>query len=179
MSVLLERPGLPMSALAEAAVLPSASLTRHVDRLVERALVVRRVDPHDKRRARSPPSRRWAASLALRLRSCEREIEHDIVAGLGSERYTRADPRAAGPAAPVRLRSYRLAADQHRLVDEPDAEARLHAVANLPGQRQQVVRGGAAPVGEREGVPGRQAGRCRAPYPSRSRRARSARPRWS
>lgn len=87
MSVLLERPGLPMSALAEAAVLPSASLTRHVDRLVERALVVRRVDPHDKRRAvtaLSPMGR----DLALRLRACEREIEHDIVAGLGSERYT-------------------------------------------------------------------------------------------
>jgi len=86
MSVLVERPGLPMSALAEAAVLPSASLTRHVDRLVERSLVVRRIDPHDKRRAvtaLSPMGR----ELALRLRASEREVEGDLAAGLGSERY--------------------------------------------------------------------------------------------
>ncbi|WP_244931104.1 MarR family transcriptional regulator [Nocardioides sp. W7] len=85
-AVLLERPGLPMSALAEAAVLPSASLTRHVDRLVERALVVRRIDTHDKRRAvtaLSPMGR----ELALRLRATERDIETDIAMGLGSERY--------------------------------------------------------------------------------------------
>ena len=31
-----------------------------------------------------------------------------------------------------------LAADQHRLVDEPDAEPRLDAVADLAGQGQQV-----------------------------------------
>jgi DNA-binding MarR family transcriptional regulator len=49
MAVLLARPGLRMSELAEAAVLPAASLTRHMDRLVERAVVIRRIDPDDKR----------------------------------------------------------------------------------------------------------------------------------
>jgi DNA-binding MarR family transcriptional regulator len=86
LSVLLERPGLPMSALAEAAVLPSASLTRHVDRLVERALVVRRIDASDKRRAvtaLSPMGR----DLTLRLHATEREIEADVAAGLGAERH--------------------------------------------------------------------------------------------
>ena len=49
LAVLLAQPGLRMSDLAEAAVLPPASLTRHVDKLVERALVIRRIDPKDKR----------------------------------------------------------------------------------------------------------------------------------
>ena len=51
LSALRERPGLRMTELAEFAVLPAASLTRHVDRLVERALVIRRIDPDDRRRA--------------------------------------------------------------------------------------------------------------------------------
>ena len=49
LSALQEAPGLRMSDLAEAAVLPPATLTRHVDRLVERALLVRRVDAEDRR----------------------------------------------------------------------------------------------------------------------------------
>lgn len=51
LAVLDEHPGTTMTALAAAAVVPAASLTRHVDRLVERSLVVRRVDSHDRRRA--------------------------------------------------------------------------------------------------------------------------------
>lgn len=51
LAALLERPGLPMTELADAAVLPAATLTRHVDRLAQRALVIRRIDPHDRRRA--------------------------------------------------------------------------------------------------------------------------------
>ena len=50
MAVLLDQPGKTMSALADAAVLPSGTLTRHIDRLVERGLVVRRVHPGDRRR---------------------------------------------------------------------------------------------------------------------------------
>ena len=50
LAVLRAAPGLRMSEIAEAAVLPPATLTRHMDRLVERALVVRRIDAEDKRR---------------------------------------------------------------------------------------------------------------------------------
>ncbi|MBC9226612.1 MarR family transcriptional regulator [Aeromicrobium sp. 636] len=51
LAALREQPGLRMTDLAELAVLPAASLTRHVDHLVEHALVIRRIDPADKRRA--------------------------------------------------------------------------------------------------------------------------------
>jgi len=70
LAALLERPGLRMTDLAEAAVLPAATLTRHVDRLVEHALVIRRVDPDDKRRAVVALSRR-GEQLAARLSSIE------------------------------------------------------------------------------------------------------------
>ena len=49
LAALQETPGLRMSDLAEAAVLPPATLTRYVDRLVERALLVRRIDAEDRR----------------------------------------------------------------------------------------------------------------------------------
>ncbi|GAA1656712.1 hypothetical protein GCM10009744_56900 [Kribbella alba] len=77
MSALHEEPGQPMSALAEAAVLPAASLTRHVDKLVERGLVLRRIHPDDKRRivtALSPVG----STVAGRLRAAERELELDV-----------------------------------------------------------------------------------------------------
>ncbi len=44
-------PGLAMREVAAAAAVPAATLTRHADRLVERGLLVRRVDPGDRRRA--------------------------------------------------------------------------------------------------------------------------------
>src|SRR5882757_2481489 len=50
MALLHEQPGLGAGAIAKGAVLPSASVTRHVDKLVELGMVVRRVDPTDKRR---------------------------------------------------------------------------------------------------------------------------------
>jgi len=49
LSVLHRCPGLRMTAIATAAVVPNATLTRHVDALVERSLVLRRIDPADKR----------------------------------------------------------------------------------------------------------------------------------
>ena len=49
LAALSEEPGLRMSDLAESAALPPATLTRHVDLLVERALVVRRIDAEDRR----------------------------------------------------------------------------------------------------------------------------------
>jgi len=51
LAALREHPGLRMTDLAELAVLPAATLTRHVDALVARALVIRKVAPDDKRRA--------------------------------------------------------------------------------------------------------------------------------
>lgn len=51
LSVLLDEPGQTMTRLADGAALPAGTLTRHVDRLVERGLVLRRVHAEDKRRA--------------------------------------------------------------------------------------------------------------------------------
>jgi len=74
MSALHEEPGQPMTTLAETAVLPPASLTRHVDKLVERGLVLRRIHPQDKRRvvtALSPVG----TAVADRIRAEERWLE--------------------------------------------------------------------------------------------------------
>lgn len=81
LAALLEQPGLRMTELAELAVLPPASLTRHVDRLVERALVIRRVDPDDKRRVAVALSQR-GERLATRVREVERSI--DVVEALAA-----------------------------------------------------------------------------------------------
>jgi DNA-binding MarR family transcriptional regulator len=70
MAALSETPGLRMRDLAEASVLPPATLTRHVDRLVEQALVVRRIDAEDRRIALVALSKRGEA-LATRLREAE------------------------------------------------------------------------------------------------------------
>ncbi|MFF0341395.1 MarR family winged helix-turn-helix transcriptional regulator [Kribbella sp. NPDC004875] len=77
MAALREEPGQPMSVLAESAVLPAASLTRHVDKLVERGLVLRRVHPGDKRRivtALSPVGGTVAERVAAAQRSLERGV---------------------------------------------------------------------------------------------------------
>lgn len=74
MCALREEPGQPMSVLAQSAVLPAASLTRHVDKLVERGLVLRRIHPSDKRRvvtALSPVG----ATVADRLAAAQRGLE--------------------------------------------------------------------------------------------------------
>jgi DNA-binding MarR family transcriptional regulator len=71
-AVLSERPGLRMSDLAQAAFLPPATLTRHMDRLVDRAVVVRRIDPHDKRSAIVALSVR-GVDLAARLHRMEQQ----------------------------------------------------------------------------------------------------------
>ncbi|MFJ9391257.1 MarR family winged helix-turn-helix transcriptional regulator [Nocardioides sp. NPDC101246] len=51
LSVLLDDPGQTMTRLADGAALPAGTLTRHVDRLAERGLVLRKVHAEDKRRA--------------------------------------------------------------------------------------------------------------------------------
>lgn len=86
MALLHEQPGIGMSAIAKGAVLPSASTTRHVDKLVERGMILRRIDPDDKRRvvvALSPSG----LGVAERLRAEERRVEEEIAAGLGAERF--------------------------------------------------------------------------------------------
>jgi DNA-binding MarR family transcriptional regulator len=76
LAALLEQPGLPMTELAEASVLPAATLTRHVDRLVERSLVIRRIDPGDKRRAVVALSSR-GEQLARRLRDVDSGVHFE------------------------------------------------------------------------------------------------------
>lgn len=78
LAVIDDEPGLGMSEIATAAVVPAASLTRHMDRLVERGLVVRRADPEDGRRAvvaLSPRGQEYAA----RLRAAERDVALPVV----------------------------------------------------------------------------------------------------
>ncbi len=77
MAALLEEPGQTMSALADAAVLPGATLTRHVDHLVERGLVLRRVHVEDRRRVAAVLSPRGRA-VAQRLRAREVGVEDEL-----------------------------------------------------------------------------------------------------
>ena len=78
MSALHEEAGQPMTTLAEYAVLPPASLTRHVDKLVERGLVLRRIHRDDRRRvvaALSPVGQ----TVASRIRHAEQELEPGLL----------------------------------------------------------------------------------------------------
>jgi DNA-binding MarR family transcriptional regulator len=82
MSALHEEPGQPMTTLAENAVLPPASLTRHVDKLVERGLVLRRIHHDDRRRvvaALSPVG----LTVASRISGEEQRIAPAVIAGSG------------------------------------------------------------------------------------------------
>ncbi|MFL6106144.1 MAG: MarR family winged helix-turn-helix transcriptional regulator [Marmoricola sp.] len=86
MALLHDQPGIGAGAIARGAVLPSASVTRHVDKLVERGMVIRRVDAADKRRvvtALSPRGREIAETLLAE----EHAVEETIAAGLGGERF--------------------------------------------------------------------------------------------
>jgi DNA-binding MarR family transcriptional regulator len=85
LSVLLVQPGLRMSTIADAAVVPSATLTRLMDKLVERAMIVRHVDPADKRVVVAALSPR-GEELASRLRAEERAVEAAIEEALGGDR---------------------------------------------------------------------------------------------
>lgn len=85
-ALLHEQPGIGMSAIARGAVLPSASATRHVDKLVERGLVVRRVDADDKRRVVTALSPR-GQKIAERLLEEEHAVEEALTARLGAQRF--------------------------------------------------------------------------------------------
>jgi DNA-binding MarR family transcriptional regulator len=68
-----------MTTLAETAVLPPASLTRHVDKLVERGLVLRRIHHNDRRRvvaALSPVGQ----TVASRIQAEEQQIAPAAIA---------------------------------------------------------------------------------------------------
>ena len=85
MSVLLVQPGLTMTTIADSAVVPAATLTRLTDKLAERAVIIRRVDPADKRRvvvALSPVGE----NLATRLRKAEAEVVSDLAGAVGDQR---------------------------------------------------------------------------------------------
>lgn len=86
MALLHDQPGLGAGAIAKGAVLPSASVTRHVDKLVQRGMVVRRIDPADKRRVVLALSAR-GSEVAARVLAEERAVEEAIAAGLGAERF--------------------------------------------------------------------------------------------
>lgn len=88
LSVLHENPGLRMTAIATAAVVPNATLTRHVDALVERSLLLRRIDPDDKRRVVAALSAR-GETLVARLRDDERAVAAEVLDALAGA----ADPR--------------------------------------------------------------------------------------
>ena len=85
MALLLDRPGLGAGAIVEGAVLPSASVTRHVDRLVENGMVVRTLDRSDRRRVVLALSPR-GLERARRLRTAERRVERTLAEALGEER---------------------------------------------------------------------------------------------
>lgn len=75
-AVVDDQPGIGMGSLAATAVVPAATLTRHMDKLVELGVVVRHLDAADKRRvvlALSPRGR----ALATRLRAEERRAAAD------------------------------------------------------------------------------------------------------
>lgn len=82
LAALLHEPGQSMSSLAEATVLPSGTLTRHVDQLVERGLVLRRVHAQDRRRVAAALSPRGKV-VAQRLRAREVGVEDDLRERIG------------------------------------------------------------------------------------------------
>lgn len=64
---------LPMTELAHIAALPAASLTRNLDRLVSSGVVVRQIDPFDRRKVVALLTKP-GAELAVRLQSAEAGI---------------------------------------------------------------------------------------------------------
>lgn len=77
-AVIAESPGVGMTSVASAAVVPGATLTRHVDLLVDRGVVVRRVDSTDRRRVVLALSAR-GHDLAARLREAEGDRDPSVL----------------------------------------------------------------------------------------------------
>lgn len=85
-AALAVEPAQTMTQLAESAVLPPASLTRHVDRLVARGLVTRGANPEDRRRVVASLT---AAGMAAweHVDATEREVHSALSAVLGEQRF--------------------------------------------------------------------------------------------
>ncbi|MFV0462890.1 MAG: MarR family winged helix-turn-helix transcriptional regulator [Nostocoides sp.] len=85
-SVLRDDPGQTMTTLMGRAVLPAASLTRHVDFLVGQGLVVRRPDATDGRRVIATLSGE-GVQVCDRVRARQAEREERLRSALGAERF--------------------------------------------------------------------------------------------
>lgn len=86
LSVLRDDPGQTMTELMGRAVLPAASLTRHVDRLVEQGLVIRRAHAEDGRRVLAALSPHGVV-VCDRVRARQAEREAALRSALGPERF--------------------------------------------------------------------------------------------
>lgn len=86
LSVLQDSDGVPMAELATAAVLAPPTLTRTMDRLVERGMVMRSIDRSDRRKvvALLTPS---GQRIAAELRDRESDAERELMEHLGREQF--------------------------------------------------------------------------------------------
>ena len=79
-------PGQTMTELSRAAVLPPASLTRHMDRLVARGLVLRKAAADDRRRVVAALSPTGLAAWN-RVHARELQVHDELRATLGASRF--------------------------------------------------------------------------------------------
>ncbi|NMN97402.1 MarR family winged helix-turn-helix transcriptional regulator [Antrihabitans stalactiti] len=86
MAAMIDSGGVPMAELAEASIVAGSTLTRHVDRLVDRGLVIRRIDPTDRRKVIALLSPR-GESTAHDLRRLEMSLQESIVERLGNDHF--------------------------------------------------------------------------------------------
>lgn len=86
LSVLRDDPGLTMAVLMSRAVLPAASLTRHVDALVAQGLVIRRPHATDGRRVIAALSPHGVV-VCDRIRARQAEREARLRDALGPSRF--------------------------------------------------------------------------------------------
>lgn len=81
-----EGEGRTMTEISRLAVLPPATTTRTIDKLISLALVYRRADPLDRRRVMVFLSPHGSQSVAS-IRPRQDAIERELAAGLGSRRF--------------------------------------------------------------------------------------------
>jgi DNA-binding MarR family transcriptional regulator len=82
-AVIDDHPGVGMRSVSDSAVVPAASLTRHVDRLVELGMVLRHIDQNDRRRTVVALSRQ-GTQLAELLRGAEVDATQTAAPAEGS-----------------------------------------------------------------------------------------------